>query len=242
VQNEGSMADPALGKKLLLISNSVCHNKPYLSHCAGAIRQFLGDATKITFVPYAARDWNGYARQVRGALAEFGLEVESVHENGPWPHTLPDNPAVFVGGGNTFRLLKTLQDGGLLDQIRRRVLGGMRYMGSSAGANLACPTIKTTNDMPIVQPADFRALGLVGFQINPHYIDADPNSKHMGETRDKRIAEYHEENDLTVIGLREGSWIVVDQESATLHGETGAKIFLQGKVPAEWDRQVDLPA
>jgi dipeptidase E len=157
-------------------------------------------------------------------------------------NTLPDNPAVFVGGGNTFRLLKTLQDGGLLDQIRRKVLDGMRYMGSSAGANLACPTIKTTNDMPIVQPADFHALGLVTFQINPHYIDADPNSRHMGETREKRISEFHEENDLTVIGLREGSWIVVDQGRATLHGETGAKIFLKGNAPAEWDRQTDRPA
>ena len=236
------MAAPASGNKLLLISNSVCHGKPYLSHCAAAIRQFLGGTTRITFVPYASGDWDGYARQVRGALAGFGLEVESVHESGPWPHTLPDNPAVFVGGGNTFRLLKTLQDGGLLDQVRRKVLGGMRYMGSSAGANLACPTIKTTNDMPIVQPADFQALGLVGFQINPHYIDADPNSRHMGETREKRIAEFHEENDLTVIGLREGSWIVVDRGRATLHGETGAKIFPKGKAPVEWDRRTDLPA
>ena len=236
------MADPALGKKLLLISNSVCHGRPYLDHCADAIRRFLGGVTTITFVPYAARDWDGYARQVRGALANFGLKVESIHENGPWPHTLPDNPAVFVGGGNTFRLLKTLQDGGLLDQIRRKVLDGMRYMGSSAGANLACPTIKTTNDMPIVQPVDFDALGLVGFQINPHYIDADPNSKHMGETREKRIAEFHEENDVAVIGLREGSWIVVDQGRATLHGETGAKIFLRGNAPAEWDGQTDWPA
>jgi dipeptidase E len=236
------MAAPASGNKLLLISNSVCHGKPYLSHCAVAIRQFLGGTTRITFVPYASGDWDGYARQVRAALAGFGLEVESVHESGPWPHTLPDNPAVFVGGGNTFRLLKTLQDGGLLDQVRRKVLGGMRYMGSSAGANLACPTIRTTNDMPIVQPADFQALGLVGFQINPHYIDADPNSRHMGETREKRIAEFHEENDLTVIGLREGSWIVVDQGRATLHGETGAKIFPKGKAPVEWDRRTDLPA
>lgn len=236
------MTDATYDKKLLLISNSICHGMPYLSHCAGAIRQFLGDVTKITFVPYAARDWDGYARGVRAALAGFGFEVESVHECGPWPHTLPDNAAIFVGGGNTFRLLKTLQDSGLLDPIRRRVLQGMRYMGASAGANLACPTIKTTNDMPIVRPADFDALGLVSFQINPHYIDADPNSRHMGETREKRIAEYQEENDLTVIGLREGSWIVVDRGRATLHGETGAKIFVKDKAPEEWDRQIDWPA
>ncbi|MBZ5723837.1 MAG: dipeptidase PepE [Acidobacteriia bacterium] len=236
------MAGPALEKKLLLISNSVCHGRPYLDHCADAIRQFLSGVTTIAFVPYAAKDWDGYARRVRSALAGFGLKVESVHETGPWPHTLPDSPAVFVGGGNTFRLLKTMQESRLLDQIRRRVLDGMRYMGSSAGANLACPTIKTTNDMPIVQPADFNALGLVSFQINPHYIDADPNSTHMGETRETRIAEFHEENDLTVVGLREGSWIVVDRDRATLHGETGAKIFVKGESPAEWDRQTGWPA
>jgi dipeptidase E len=236
------MSDPAPGNKLLLISNSVCHCRPYLDHCAVALRQFLGDAPKVTFVPYASGDWDGYTRQVRAALAGFGLEVEGVHESGPWPHTLPDHPAVFVGGGNTFRLLKTLQDGGLLDQIRRKVLGGMRYIGSSAGSNLACPTIKTTNDMPIVQPANFQALALVGFQINPHYVDADPTSTHMGETREKRIAEFHEENDVPVIGLREGSWIVVDRGRATLHGETGAKIFTKGKAPVEWDRLTDLPA
>ncbi|MBZ5620496.1 MAG: dipeptidase PepE [Acidobacteriia bacterium] len=159
-----------------------------------------------------------------------------------WPHRLPDNPAIFVGGGNTFRLLKTVEDSGLLDQIPQKVRGGMLYMRSSAGANLACPTIKTTNDMPIVQPAHFNAFGLVSFQINPHYIDADPNSKQMGETREKRLAEFHEENNLTVIGLREGSWIAVDQGRATLHGETGAKIFVKGEAPAEWERQTDRPA
>jgi dipeptidase E len=239
---ESEIMASAENKKLLLISNSVSHQRAYLEHCADAVRQFLDGAGKITFVPYAAKDWDGYAAQVRAALAGFGLEIESIHETGPWPHRLPDNPAIFVGGGNTFRLLKTLQQGGLLDPIRRRVLGGMRYMGSSAGANLACPTIKTTNDMPIVQPADFNALGLVSFQINPHYLDADPNSKHMGETREKRIAEFHEENDTPVIGLREGSWIVVEQGRATLRGETGAKIFVKGQAPMEWEKGTGWPA
>ncbi len=236
------MADAEARKKLLLISNSVCHGRGYLEHCADAVREFLRGADTVTFVPYAAQDWDGYAASVRAAFAGFGLKIQSVHENASWPHELPDNAAIFVGGGNTFRLLKTVQDSGLAHAIRRRVAEGMLYMGSSAGANLACPTIKTTNDMPIVQPADFRALGLVSFQINPHYLDPDPNSRHMGETREKRIAEFHEENDLTVIGLREGSWIVVDGGSATLHGETGAKVFVKGAAPTEWDRQLALPA
>jgi dipeptidase E len=232
----------SLRKKLLLISNSVCHGRPYLDHCAAAIREFLGGAGKIAFVPYASRDWDGYAARVRAALSGFGIEMESVHEAGPWPHALPDCRAIFVGGGNTFRLLKTLQDSGLLPLIRRRVLDGMLYMGSSAGSNMACPTIKTTNDMPIVHPVDFNALNLVSFQINPHYIDADPSSKHMGETREQRIAEFHEENETTVVGLREGSWILVEGDAATLHGETGAKLFVKGRPPVEWDPGAPLSA
>ena len=229
-------------RKLLLISNSVCHGRGYLEHCAGAIRDFLGGAARLTFVPFAARDWDAYTRQVRAALAGFGIEVEGVHESGARPFRLPDNPAVFVGGGNTFRLLQSVQASGLLDPIRQAVRGGMKYMGSSAGSNLACPTIKTTNDMPIVHPDGFDALGLVGFQINPHYLDADPNSRHMGETREKRIAEFHEENDTMVVGLREGSWVLVENERATLHGETGAKIFAKGCPAEEWDPRNALPA
>jgi dipeptidase E len=225
---------------LLLISNSVCHGRPYLAHCADAIRAFLGDITRITFVPFAAKDWDGYTNQVGAALASMGLEVEGVHRSSKWPGGLPENGAIFVGGGNTFRLLKTMQDTGLLEQIRRKALTGTLYMGSSAGSNLACPTIKTTNDMPIVQPRDFNALGLVNFQINPHYLDPDPNSTHMGETREKRIAEFHEENDAAVVGLREGSWIRVSNGMATLHGDTGARIFRKGEAPCEWQRGAAL--
>jgi dipeptidase E len=148
--------------------------------------------------------------------------------------------ALFVGGGNTFRLLDRLQRLGLLDPIRGRVRGGMPYLGVSAGANLACPSIRTTNDMPIVEPAGFSALGLLPFQINPHYLDPAPSRSHMGETREERIREFLEENDVPVVGLREGSWIVADDGSARLEGPCSARLFRRGREPEEVPPGADL--
>ncbi|HEV8204841.1 MAG TPA: dipeptidase PepE, partial [Pyrinomonadaceae bacterium] len=139
----------------------------------------------------------------------------------------------FIGGGNTFRLLKTLYEFDLIDVIRERVDAGMPYIGSSAGSNMACPTIRTTNDMPIVQPPSFNALGLVTFQINAHYLDPDPNSKHMGETREERINQFHEENEMPVVGLREGAMLRIENGETILRGSTGARIFRRGLEPIE---------
>ncbi|MCL4142972.1 UNVERIFIED_CONTAM: hypothetical protein GTU68_003870, partial [Idotea baltica] len=140
---------------------------------------------------------------------------------------------IFVGGGNSFRLLKTLYDQKLLTPIKAAVQGNIPYMGSSAGTNMACPTIRTSNDMPIVQPPSFDALGFIPFQINPHFIDADPNSTHKGETREQRLAEFHEENSTPVAGLREGSWLEVSGAKIKLCGVTGMKLFRPGLPPEE---------
>ncbi|MDQ2824343.1 MAG: dipeptidase PepE, partial [Verrucomicrobiota bacterium] len=137
------------------------------------------------------------------------------------------------GGGNTFRLLKALQDLELIEPIRRKVARGAPYIGSSAGSNVAGPTIKTTKDMPIVQPRSFDALGLVPFQISPHYLDPDPNSRHMGETQEERILQFLEENDTPVVGMREGAWLLVEGDSVLLKGANGARIFRQGQPPVE---------
>lgn len=148
---------------------------------------------------------------------------------------------LYVGGGNSFRLLKTLQQYDLLDIVRRRVASGeLRYMGSSAGSNMACPSLRTTNDMPIVQPRSFEAFGLIPFQINPHYLDPAPNSTHMGETRAQRIEEFLQENDVPVLGLREGSWLRQLGPKLYLQGLNGARLFTRNAHPQEIVPDTDL--
>ena len=219
--------------RLLLISNSTLHGSGYLDHAEAEIRDFLGDVKRVLFVPFALYDRDAYAATARDRFAKMGYELSSVHDAGDPLRAVADTQAIFVGGGNTFRLLKTLYDRELLTPIRQRVAAGMPYVGSSAGSNIAAPTIKTTNDMPIVQPPSFDALGLVSFQINPHYLDPDPNSKHMGETREKRLQEFLEENDTPVLGLREGAIARCENDRITLKGSTGARIFRHGLDPVE---------
>jgi len=212
--------------RLLLISSSNVHGYGYLDQPEPAIRAFLGGAHRVAFVPFAAHDHDAYTTKMRERLARMSLEVVSVEE-------LNSADAVFVGGGNTFRLLKTLYERNLLDAVRERVRGGLPYMGSSAGTVITAPTIRTTNDMPIVYPPSFDSLGLVTFQINPHYLDPDPLSTHKGETREDRIREFHEENATPVVGLREGSCLRVEDGVTTLLGEKTARVFRRGREAVE---------
>jgi len=185
------------------------------------------------FVPFALFDRDKYAATAQARFEKMGYELTSIHTAADTLQAVKDTEAMFIGGGNTFRLLKTLYEFDLLDIIRERVDAGMPYIGSSAGSNMACPTIRTTNDMPIVQPPSFNALGLVSFQINPHYLDPDPNSKHMGETREERINQFHEENETPVVGLREGGMLRIENGETILRGSTGARIFRRGLEPIE---------
>jgi len=219
--------------RVLLISNSTLHGSGYLDHAESEIRDFLGGRKRVLFIPFALYDRDAYAATARERFAKMSYEMNSVHDAVDPLRAVADTEAIFVGGGNTFRLLKTLYDRELLEPIRQRVAGGMPYIGSSAGSNIAAPTIKTTNDMPIVQPPSFDALGLVSFQINPHYLDPDPDSKHMGETREKRIQEFLEENDTPVLGLREGAIARCENGRITLKGSTGARIFRRALDPIE---------
>jgi dipeptidase E len=230
-------------KRILLISNSTVYGRGYLDHVEEQIKSFLGHATKILFFPFALHDRDTYATQAKARFAAMGYAVEAAHAVPDAREAIEQTDAIFVGGGNTFRLLKTLQDLDLLDPIRRRVKGGAPYIGSSAGSNVAGRTIKTTKDMPIVQPRSFDSLGLVPFQISPHFQDPDPNSKHMGETQEERILQFLEENETPVVGIREGAWLVCENSAVTLKGDAGARIFRRGEAPVEakpGDNIVDL--
>jgi len=221
-------------KRLLLGSTSTTHGTGYLDHCEAEMRELFGAARRVLFVPYALHDRDAYAARVRERLGRMGLGVDSIHEAVDPVRAVLDAEALFVGGGNTFRLLKELYGNALLDPIRRRVESGIPYAGTSAGSNVACVTIKTTNDMPIVEPPSLRALGLVPFNINPHYQDADPASTHMGETRETRIREFHEENDPVVVALREGAILRIEDRRVWLAGTAGARIFFQGREAREF--------
>ncbi|GAA4213500.1 dipeptidase PepE [Actinocatenispora rupis] len=220
---------------LLLLSNSRTHGRGFLEHALDEVTDFLGGRSNLLFVPYALRDHDAYTATVADALRPAGITVTGVHTAADPVAAVRAAEAVFVGGGNSFRLLKTLRDTGIRDAVHDRVrAGALRYMGSSAGTNMACPTLRTTNDMPIAEPDSFTALDLVPFQINPHYLDPDPSSTHMGETRQQRIEEFLEQNDVPVLGIREGAWLRVSDGSARLGGLSGARLFARGAEPREF--------
>jgi len=219
--------------KVLLVSNSTVYGRGYLDHVEEEITSFLTGAGRFLFSPFALYDRNGYAARAKTRFTAMGYSMESVHQTDNPQKAIEQTEAIFIGGGNTFQLLKALQDLDLIEAIQRRVKAGVLYIGSSAGSNVAAPTIKTTKDMPIVQLRSFDALGLVQFQINLHYLDANPTSEHMGETREERILQFLEENDTPVVGLREGAWLLVEGDSVMLKGSTGARIFRRGHAPVE---------
>jgi dipeptidase E len=220
--------------EILLLSNSTQFGRGYLDHAEGEICGFLGTTARIAFVPYAMFHCDEYEAKARDRFSRMGYTLESIHRHqGNEARLLDQADTVFVGGGNTFRLLRRLYDYDLLSPIRSHIASGKRYIGSSAGSIVAGPSIKTTKDMPIVEPPSFNALGLVGFQISPHYLDPDPNSTHMGETQEERVLQFLEENAGTVVGLREGSMLLVAGDEMKLRGSLSARLFQRGQQPRE---------
>jgi dipeptidase E len=220
--------------EMLLLSNSTNHGSRMFAHAAEAFASMAAGAT-VTFIPFALAEWDDYAYRAEAAFGSFGLELVSAHRSTDPAATILDAEVVMMGGGNTFRLLDTLAGLGVIEGLAQRVRNGeTRYLGSSAGTNVACPTIRTTNDLPICQPPTFDALGLIPFQINLHYVDPDPSSTFMGETREERIGEFLEENPCPVLALYEGSWIRVSQGKATVTGpsrlfqRSGTEAFDEG--------------
>lgn len=219
--------------ELLLLSNSVLTGHGYLAHAIEPMRALLKDRRRALFVPFAGVtvEWDDYTARVSQALAPLGIELEGVHRLDNAVDAVTRAEVIIVGGGNSFNLLKCCRERGLLGAIAERVRQGAAYIGWSAGANLACPTICTTNDMPIVDPGGFTALGLVDYQINPHYTNRLPDG-HQGETRNQRLAELlRARPEMTVIGLPEGDWLAVDQDETRLAGPYDAVLFRAGMDP-----------
>jgi dipeptidase E len=226
--------DKTAPMELLLLSNSTNFGSTMFAHAAEAFVDVAGGKT-VTFIPYALADWDDYTRRVRAALGVFGIEVVSAHESRAPDRAILEADVVMMGGGNSFRLLDSLYALDVIDGLAGRVReGSTRYVGSSAGTNVVCPTIRTTNDMPICEPPSLDALGLLPFQINLHYVDRDPASTFMGESREERIAEFLEENDCPVLAMYEGSWLRVSGAAARVTGparlfqRTGVEPFADG--------------
>ena len=221
---------------LLLISNSTLHGSGYLDHCAEEIQSFLKNDSTVLFIPYARPGGithDEYTDTAKTRFEKMGKTLHGIHEFKNKEKAIEDHDAVFIGGGNTFVLLNMLYKNNVLDPLKKSIENGMKYIGTSAGSNVACQSIQTTNDMPIMYPPSFKALGLVPFNINPHYIDPDPSSKHMGESREKRLQEFFVFNNIPVIGLREGAMIHCENELYTIKGKYGARVFTKNKEPFE---------
>ncbi len=229
--------------KLLLISNSTNAGEAYLEHPKKEIKEFLGEnKVKALFIPYAAVtfSYQDYENKVNDRFREIGHEVVSIHRFDDPVKAVKEAGAIVIGGGNTFRLVQLMQQNGLIEPIRNRVLEGAPYIGWSAGSNVTCPSIKTTNDMPVVEPESFSVLNLVKFQINPHYLDANPDG-HAGETRETRIREFIELNsDIYVVGLREGTMLKIDGPEIRFFGNRFARIFKKGEQPFELGQNDDF--
>lgn len=229
--------------RLLLLSNSTNPGESYLGYPKQTIKSFLGDKPlNIVFVPYAAVtfSYDEYAAKVNGSLNEVGLTVKGIHTFDNPQDAIRNADAIMVGGGNTWKLTRTLQDNGLIDLIREKVQKGTPYIGWSAGSNVACPTLRTTNDMPIIAPLSFETFNLVPFQINPHYLDDNP-SNHGGETREMRIAEFMIQNpDIYVVGLRESTILHFEDGKLSLIGERSARIFKHGTETVELTSKDDF--
>lgn len=231
--------------QLLIVSTSSVHGKPYLSYLEDEVKSFF-KGKNILFIPYARPggiSWDEYTAKASERFTEWGFNMTGIHTHEDPIKALKEADGVFTGGGNTFVLVKTLYDLNLMQPLREAVKAGLPYMGSSAGSNLTGLTVRTTNDMPIVYPPSFDALGLVPFNINPHYLDPDPSSTHMGETRETRIGEFHHYNDQPVVGLREGSWLRRNGDKLELKGELKARVFKKGvaaieRAPGDWSDMI----
>ena len=222
--------------RMIVASTSTLYGGGYLEYLLPQLKALFENVSNLVFVPYARPggiSHDAYTAHAKSAFGKLDIEVQGLHEFDDPKEAVANAEALFVGGGNTFVLLNRIYEEGLLEILREAVARGTPYLGTSAGSNITGPDVMTTNDMPIVHPPSLKSLGLLPFNINPHYLDPNPSSKHQGETRETRIKEFHTYNRQAVIGLREGSWIRVEGKSLTLEGKLTARIFLPDEEPYE---------
>ncbi|OIQ22555.1 MAG: dipeptidase E [Flavobacterium sp. MedPE-SWcel] len=230
-------------KKLIIASTSTLHGGHYLDYLLPTLQKHFENCSTLLFVPYARPSGithEEYTQKAAEVFATINIKVTGIHEHENPIAAIEKAEGIFTGGGNTFLLVSQLYKTGAMAAIEKAVKNGTPYLGTSAGSNICGLTMNTTNDMPIVYPPSFKTLGLVPFNINPHYLDPAPNSKHMGETRETRIKEFHKFNTQPVLGLREGSWLDVKGDAITLGGELQARLFRQGQEPEEMKKGSDL--
>jgi dipeptidase E len=219
--------------EMLLLSNSTAPGCGFLDHALGVIAEALQGRRRVVFVSFASGDPDRYTGLMQDRLAQLGVRVDAAHAAADPRRAVLEAEAVFVGGGNSFRLLDRLSALDLAGALRARIIGGVPYLGASAGALLACPTIRTTNDMPIVEPGSLQALGLIPFQVNAHYPDRETSGPGTGGTRQRQIQGFLEENAVPVLGMPEGTWLRVSGLTAALGGVTGCVLFRRGTGPQE---------
>ncbi|HPF12068.1 MAG TPA: dipeptidase PepE [Flavobacteriaceae bacterium] len=223
-------------KNLLVASTSTLHGGDYLDYLLDVLSAHFASANNVLFIPYARPggvSHDQYTANAQKAFSKIGKQLVGIHSFEDPIKALENAAGIFTGGGNTFVLVSQLYQNQIMAPLREVILEGIPYLGTSAGSNICGLTMQTTNDMPIVHPPSFKTLGVVPFNINPHYLDPDPDSKHMGETRETRIKEFHSQNNLPVLGLREGSWLEVKDDSIMLKGTLSARVFEKDKPPYE---------
>jgi len=230
-------------KKLLIASTSTVHGKGYLEYILPELSNFFKGISEILFIPYARPSGithEEYTAKAQTGFDKINIRLKGIHEFNNPIEAINNAKGIFTGGGNTFLLLKQLYDHKVISTLKNVVENGIPYFGTSAGSNITGLTVQNTNDMPIIYPPSFNALGFINFNLNPHYLDPDLNSTHMGETRETRINEFHTLNITPVLGLREGSWLQVTGQKVILKGDLNARLFQQNKKPLELPPNTDL--
>lgn len=230
-------------KSIIIASTSTLHGGSYLEYLLPTLKQHFANCKSILFIPFARPGGithDEYTEKAAAAFATINIAVKGIHEFENTESAIKNAEGIFTGGGNTFLLVTQLYQQNIMKLLSETVKNGTPYLGTSAGSNICGLSMQTTNDMPIVYPPSFQTLGLIPFNLNPHYLDPETQSKHMGETRETRIKEFHAFNAIPVLGLREGSWLEVKGSRITLKGDLSARLFLKNQNPEELATESDL--